>query len=288
MMGLPTPLAVVAHDAGAANLIIAWFQAEPQPLHGVRPVMEGPAARLWAQAFPDGPTPLGLEAALDGAEALLSGTGWASDLEHRARAEAQRRGLPSVAVIDHWVNYRMRFQRGGEEILPDRVWVTDAYAVAEAARALPELEAELKPNLYLQAQAAAAGPPPERGDVLFVLEPARDDWGRHQPGEFQALDWFWRHKERLAPSGAPLRLRPHPSDPPRKYDAWLAAHPGAALDTSSDMAEALKGASTVVGLQSAALVIALAAGRRAITALPPWAPPCPLPHAEIERLGPPT
>lgn len=285
MTDLPRPVAVVAHDAGAANLILAWLAASAFPPDEVRPVMAGPAAALWAARFPEGPAPVTLEAALDEANALLSGSGWASDLEHEARRLARARGIPSVAVIDHWVNYRMRFQRHGEEILPDRLWVTDDYALAEAARTVAEVPAELKPNLYLQEQVKAAGPVPIDGDVLFVLEPARSDWGRHEAGEFQALDWFWRRRARAAPATTPVRLRPHPSDPPGKYDDWIAAHPGVRLDTSADLAAALRGAAIVVGLQSAALVIALASGRKAVTALPPWAPPCALPHTAISVLA---
>lgn len=285
VLGLQTPLAVVAHDAGAANIILAWLLAERKPLLGVLPVMDGPAARLWVEAFPDAPGSMPLNDALSVARTVLSGTGWASDLEHRARAEARRLGLPSVAVIDHWVNYRMRFERSGELILPDRIWVTDEHALAEARRALPEVEAELRPNLYLQNQANAAGPTPTDGDILFVLEPARSDWDRGEPGEFQALDWFWANRQCVESMDVPVRLRPHPSDPPGKYDAWIAMHPGSCLDRSGDMAEALSSAAVVVGLQSAALVVALAAGRRAVTALPPWAPPCGLPHPGITRLA---
>lgn len=285
VLGLPSPLAVVAHDAGAANIILAWLQAERIPPTGVLPVMDGPAARLWDEAFPDAPGPVPLDDAIAAARTVLSGTGWASDLEHLARGQARRLGLPSIAVIDHWVNYRMRFERSGELILPDRVWVTDHHALAEASRALPEINVELRPNLYLQNQAHAAGPTPKGGDILFVLEPARSDWGRGEPGEFQALDWFWAHRQHVASTGTSVRLRPHPSDPPGKYEAWINTHPGSSLDRSDDMAGALSTAAVVVGLQSAALVIALAAGRRAVTALPPWAPPCGLPHPGITRLS---
>ncbi len=286
MMDLPSPLAVVAHDAGAANLIIAWLAAAPEGIGDILPVMSGPAAALWDARFPEGPHPVPLPEALADAAGLLSGTGWSSDLEHEARRLAAKRGIASTAVLDHWVNYRPRFERNGQVVFPDRVWVTDEYALREAALVIPEVRAELRSNLYLQAQVHAAGPLPANGDVLLILEPARSDWGQDRPGEFQTLDWFWRHRDQAAPRDVPIRLRPHPSDPAGKYDAWIAAHPGVFLDASADMAQALRPAGVVVGLQSAALVIALMAGRQAITALPPWAPPCPLPHQGLRRLAP--
>ena len=52
-----------------------------------------------------------LEEALDGAQVLISGTGWESDLEFVARRLARQRGIPSVAVLDHWLN-RERSARG--------------------------------------------------------------------------------------------------------------------------------------------------------------------------------
>lgn len=283
MIDLPRPLAVVAHDAGAANIILAWLPREP--LVDVRAVMEGPAAALWAARFGTAPLAVSIEHALDGAATLLTGTGWASDLEHRARLAAKARGIASVAVIDHWVNYRARFSRDGVEILPDRLWVTDDEAVAEARRTLSELPVEAKPNFYLDEQAAAAGPVPVVGDILFVAEPARSDWGRGIPGEFQALDALIEWRACLdASAQRPIRLRPHPSDPAGKYDAWLAEQHAASLDTAPDIGTALREAAVVAGMNSFALVVALAAGRRAISVLPPWAPPCVLPHRAIERL----
>ncbi len=49
MIDLPGPLAVVCHDAGAANLILAWLAAEPRS--DIRPVMKGPAQGLWKERF---------------------------------------------------------------------------------------------------------------------------------------------------------------------------------------------------------------------------------------------
>lgn len=284
MIGLPTPLTLVCHDAGATNLILPWIVADRPEL--LLPVMAGPAAALWRQRFGTTAT-LALDQAIEGAATVLTGTGWASDLEHRARKLAKERRIRSVAVIDHWVNYRERFVRNGEEVLPDELWVTDEYAFELARSEYPGLPAELKPNLYLDEQLAKAPPLSDTDqDILFVAEPIRADWARDTPGEFQALDYFQGHRDAagIAPR-ARLRIRPHPSDPPGKYDAWANAHANVAIDRSSDLASALAGARWVVGCESYALVIALHAGRATYSALPPWAPACRLPHKEILRLA---
>lgn len=287
MIDMPRPLAVVCHDAGAANLILAWLAAEQRA--DVRPVMAGPAERLWRKRF--GEVPLWeLEAALEGAAALLSGTGWASDLEHRARAIARQAGIRSTAVLDHWVNYPERFVRADETLWPDEFWVVDEDALTLALERFPGAEVRLKPNAYLDEQLARIRPleagAAER--VLYVLEPARSDWGRSIPGEFQALDYWLEHFDKLGlPRSMPIRLRPHPSELPGKYDEWIDRQTGfeLELDDSSDLAEAVGRSSVVAGCQSYAMVVALAAGRKVVCSLPPWAPRCALPQSGIIHLS---
>ncbi|MDJ0641201.1 MAG: hypothetical protein QNJ15_00150 [Erythrobacter sp.] len=280
---LPRPLAVAVHDAGAANMIAAWVEAaSASPEHVIA---AGPGATIWRARFGNAAGISDKPDKVQGLATLISGTGWASNLEHRARISAAEAGIRSVAVIDHWVNYAMRFQREGLVQLPNTIWVGDEDAAAIARSEFPGITIEQHSNLYLAEQAREAGQVPADGDVLFLLEPARSDWGKGQPGEFQALDYLAGRRDVAGiPADTPVRIRPHPSDPAGKYDAWIAAHPGTALDTSPDMGSALARARWVVGMNSAGLVIALEAGRTVISALPPHAPPCVLPHAAIARL----
>ena len=272
------------HDAGAANMIAAWAAAASAPPDMV--IAAGPALAIWRTRFGEGVAVSDDPQAIKGMACVLSGTGWASDLEHRARLAAAQQGVQSVAVIDHWVNYSMRFEREGERQLPDRIWVGDADAATIARAEFPNTPVEAHPNLYLAEQARDAGPLPGTGDALFLLEPARSEWGKDMLGEFQALDYFVERREAAGvPDGTRLRVRPHPSDPPGKFDVWIAAHSNTMLDTAPDMARALAPARWVAGMNSAGLVIALEAGRSAISALPPHAPPCVLPHADILRLN---
>ncbi|MDJ0978402.1 MAG: hypothetical protein QNI87_07685 [Erythrobacter sp.] len=281
---LPRPLAVAVHDAGAANMIAAWAAAAETPPERV--IAKGPALSIWQQRFGEDTDPASDPAALDDMACLISGTGWASDLEHRARIAAARANVRSIAVLDHWVNYAARFRRDGHDQLPDAIWVGDDEARRIAEATFPALPVKTHPNLYPAEQARGAGPKPKDGDILFLLEPARSDWGRGAPGEFQALDFLLARREAAGiPLDAPVRLRPHPSDPPGKYADWIAAHEGARLDTSPDMASALREARWVAGLNSMGLVIALAAGRRVISALPAHAPACVLPQTDILRLA---
>lgn len=286
------PIAVACHDAGGANLILPWLDDCP----AVRAVMTGPARIAWERRFGDRPLAAGLDAALAGSALLVSGTGWASDLEHRARQLAREAGVRSVAVLDHWVNYPQRFERAGTRCLPDELWVTDDHAAALARAVLPGLPVHQWDNRYLAEQCARIGPAPGDGSVLYVLAPTARAGAAmgESPGvdEWEALEWFLAHRH-LAGIGAaqPIRLRPHPSDPPGRYQPWLAAHADlpVSLDERSGLDEAISRCDWVAGCESMAMVVGLAAGRRVIGTLPPWAPACRLPHPGLihlrERLG---
>lgn len=277
---LPRPLAIVAHDAGAANMIASWCAGASAPPDYL--CAKGPAAAIFAR-IGGSETRTTMEQAVENAASVITGTGWASNLEHAARSLAARQRTPTIAVIDHWVNYESRFSRSGEIAFPDKIVVGDTIALGIAQTLFPQIPVEHWPNTYLATQVAACGPVPDEGDTLFVAEPARSDWGRREQGEFQALDWFVRNAGATAVMG---RLRPHPSDPAGKYDAWLAGHAGWSLDSSPDLATAMRPARHVAGLNSMAMVVALEAGRQVTCAIPPWGPECLLPQEGIARLAP--
>jgi hypothetical protein len=283
------PLLVACHDAGGANLIFSWLRAWLQngSLNSdmLKLALSGPALVLWptgenyrVELLSD------IETGIHHARCLMSGTGWQSSWEHRARILAKENSVTSIAVLDHWVNYPQRFERGGERCLPDSFLVGDPYAQRLAESSFPGIPVQVFPNLYLQSQLSQIAPLQQgQGDVLYLLEPARNQWGRDEPGEFQALDFFFLHWNATGMAQTSIRLRPHPSDPVGKYDAWIARHVGAGvrLDEAETLAEAISRAAVVVGLETNAMVIALAAGRKVISSLPPWGGSCSLPQEGI-------
>jgi hypothetical protein len=287
-LDLEPPIAVICHDAGATNHILSWLKVDGR-LGAVRAVMRGPAECLWQHAFPEVPLCYSIEMALEGARSVISGTGWASNIEHDARRMAKERGIPSVAILDHWVNYAERFIREGKLVWPDEFWVVDDHAMAIAEKTFPGTRIRLVPNLYLASQVQSVKPAPIfKPELLYLLEPMRSDWGRGEDGEFQALDYFVTKLPLLnLPLGIAIRLRSHPSEPSGKYDAWIAMNPALHIltDESTQMSDALSRARWVAGCESFALVIALAAGRQVFCTLPPWAPACRLPHDGLIHLN---
>lgn len=289
---LSRPAAVVAHDAGSANHIAEWIGSIF--LGGFYADFDGPARAIFAERCP-WLAPKNFEAFLPQCKTLISGTGWASSLEHEARKFAKTVGCRSIAVIDHWTDYRQRFSRQGVEVLPDEIWVADDDAARLAHAAFPGMPVLQLQNVYLE---RLAGEVREKSlliasarsdNVLYVLEPIRDDWGKLvQPGEFMALDFFVKNLAALGVADtAKICLRPHPSDPLGKYDRWIETQAtlSVSLDNSQSLADALAWADVVVGCQTYAMVVALAAGKRVVCSIPPGMPNCVLPHNEINHLA---
>ena len=282
MLALCSPIAVVVHDAGAANIIFSWMN---KTSHTFQVYAEGPAASLWRNYFPEAYLRNSLSDALDGAVTLVSGTGWASSLEHNARLSAKQMGIYSIAVIDHWVNYQPRFVRNGVVCLPDEIWVTDDFAYKIALETFRDSTVTLIENYYLINQLLSISPPPEGNVVLYFLEPIRGLWGGAMPGEFQALEYALNNISSYSPAGLErFLLRPHPSEDKNKYNIFLEKYDFIKIDISANIAEAISQSNIVVGVESFALTVALAAGRPTFSSIPPSAPAIRLPHTGIIQI----
>ena len=296
---LPIPIVVVCHDAGAANIIYSWIesclQASPGFANSIRIYSQGPANYLLDNFDINHVERCSsLDDAMRNAKTLLAGTGWASSLELQALDRAKKMGFRAISVIDHWINYSERFCIDELQIIPDEIWVTDNYAKAIAEKTFPGIEVKQKPNLYIARTVdrikALSNPDSSKLKVLYVLEPFRKAWVKgRENGEFDALEYFFLHMEKLFRSPvAEVRLRPHPSDSPGKYNRWLEDSSQTfeiSLDVRPELEQSIAWADVVVGCQTMAMVVSVESGKRVICSMPPWAPSCALPHVGIEKMA---
>lgn len=284
---LNEPLGVVCNDAGGANQIFSMIRR-----WGGVPAfiaVEGPAKTIWMRDFSDiKPNSESNLLWVNKVSTLITGTGWASYFEHKARLEAKRLGVHSIAVLDHWVNYPERFIRGGEMVLPDELWVVDSYAAELARQSFLNIPVNIKTDCYAEHEVASVAPILDStpNELLYLLEPARSDWGREEPGEFQALRYFLQCVPQLGlPKGVVINLRPHPSDNSEKYNNFLCDNSDYSIRLAcGTLAESLSQCRWVAGCQTYAMTLALRAGRAVYGTLPPWGPICALPHKGIVHL----
>src|SRR5258708_33490214 len=110
-------IAVVSHDAGGAEVLSSYVRRN---VVSAVFALAGPARSVFTRKL-GAVDIVDVEAAVAAASWVLCGTSWQSDIELQAIVVARASGQRGLSFIDHWVNYRERFQRAGRERLPDEV-----------------------------------------------------------------------------------------------------------------------------------------------------------------------
>ncbi len=238
-----------------------------------------------------------LEEAMSACDWCLCGTGWQSDLEWRAIAQAQHAQKRVVAFLDHWVNYRQRFERNGIQHLPDELWLGDVDAERLARECFPGIPIQLVANPYfieLKQQITglemSKGSVSEGGKKVLLVCDNISDHARQRYGderywgytEFDAIEYFLENINVLGDPVESVVIRPHPSDASGKYDRILDKYAGIVqLSDGKPLIEEIVGSDVVVGCESMALVIGLLAQKKVVSCIPPGGPVCRLPQIDI-------
>jgi len=279
------PFGVASHDAGGANQLAAMFRHFKWKAQRV--FLSGPAEEILSSQCDkfEKYTP---STQINELTSIVTSTSWDSDDEFLLRRLARDSGVYTIALLDHWVNYRERFEREGHSVPPDEIWVVDRYAHKIAKEVFNEVPIVLIGDYYSEEILGRISPIGEDtpNNLLYLLEPIRSDWGRTEPGEFQSLRFFNESIHKLGlPKDTQIRLKPHPSEDPNKYLGFVGTANGFPVSLTRETLErALSSARWVAGCQTFALTLALRAGREVFGTLPPWAPSCALPHLGIIHL----
>jgi hypothetical protein len=262
--------------------VAAWVRRG----HSAALWLAGPAVRVFARRLPYA-TALVQAPDVAAYDLVVCGSSGAADHERRIVRAARAAGVRSAVWLDHWVNYALRF-----DLLPDELWVCDEHAARIARETVPGPAIHVKGNPYLEdvvAEIRALGCPRGAGErVLYATEPTSElalvatgdplGWGYE---ERAALRRYLEHLAAAWP--AELRVRPHPSESAGKYAA-LVEEFDLQVSPGTTLAEDIAWADTVAGCDTMAMVVALAAGRRVVSVIPPGGRELSLPFAEIERL----
>jgi hypothetical protein len=273
------PVAVVSHDAGGAEILSSYVRR--QGLDACF-ALAGPALAIFERKL--GPiVNLAPSEAISRARMLLCGTSSPASLEREAIALARHAGKPSVAILDHWINYRERFISGAATVIPDEIWTVDGDAFALARECFPEVVVRQVENPYradcMEELAALERHPHAAAErartLLYVTEPTSvhaarifGDAGYWGYTELTALDYFLASIRRVAPGVERVVVRPHPSEEADKY-ATVSAPVEVVVRKDRALIEELAGVDRVAGCNSMAMVVASWAGRGVICAIPP-------------------
>ncbi len=288
-------VAIISHDAGGAEILSSWLNHYD---YSASVVVEGPAKKIFKEKCPNAEY-LNLDEALIKCNWVLSGTGWESNFERKAISNAKNLGIKTVVFLDHWVNYIERFDENGSMILPDQIWVGDKEAERIAKNLFHTVPITLKSNPYFDDLRKKINEferstfEKNEDNFLFVCEPIADHafkkyrnkrhWGYT---EHEALLFFIKNISRLSNNIKSIIIRPHPSENINKYN-WINSHSDLPIKFGGkkSLLDEILESNIVVGCESMAMVVAILAKKRVISAIPPGGRTCQLPHLNIEKLN---
>jgi len=288
-------IAVISHDAGGAEILSSYVRKKRLDCIFV---LDGPARKIFESKLGQIQN-LSLEEAVGRSESILCGTGWQSTLEFDAIKLAKTWGKHSIAFLDHWINYKERFIRSGEIILPDEIWVGDSKAQIIARKIFSNLPVKLVGNPYLQDIRKELSLIKKKKkyiqksiSILYVCEPIRDHallqyCDAHHMGyvEEEALRYFMSNISALRKKIERVVIRPHPSELKSKYN-WIKHEFKLPIEMGGGrtLLEEISDSDFVIGCQSMAMIVGLLAKKKVINCIPPGGRKCSLPHSRIMSL----
>lgn len=288
-----TPALVALAQRGALGSVVAvpsaWSVLERAGI-AFSPYAVGDFAAAVAPCFDGEPPSL-----------VLTTTSWGDDRIEPAVIDAARdRGIPSVAVVDFWSNYRRRFETAAGLSLPSWIAVPDDSALAGAiAEGLPESRLVVTGNPHYEtlvqryhrfdreerlAFRERVGVPRQATVALFASQPIRALYGRSLGyDEAEVLVLVRDAMEQVAGwLGHPviLAVRAHPREAQTTFPGSTSKVALRSAVGDDGLAWALA-SDLVIGMTSALLLQAALLGARVVSVQPNLAGADPLPSNQL-------
>ncbi len=246
---------VVANDAGGAEQISELVSHINGKIYAL---LTGPAERIFAAKNVRCSRINGLHN-LPKVDVALLGTGWMSDLESSATKYFRSTGVLSVALLDHWVNFRSRFDES-EEALPNFIAVTNNHAYEVAIQEFSTTPILKFPDFQLERYRRELENHKIGSNLLVILEPFgfRNGNQEHELSKKLVQDLI-THVISLddMTNGGNVMLRLHPSQIGDKSSiAWLKQEfPNINISDKIEVLDDFKQARAIYGFGSYALYL---------------------------------
>jgi|MDSW01.2.fsa_nt_gb hypothetical protein len=259
-----TTVGIASYDAGGANLLnslVDNFLDIKFYLY-----VDGPASKIFNNQNiirVDSKYDL-----LDNVDLLILGTG-GTDFEKNLLSDARENEIFTISILDHFVNYKKRFEKQNKFIFPNLCFVSDSYSYEIALKELhPYKDIHICRNYYLESLKTLFKDKINKKSktVLYVLENLNEEWDS-KPAWKTAFQNFYNNLFLKNNNLDKIIVRPHPKDDLSVYDD-LHNFDNLSFDTNISGIKSLKEVSTVVGIESYFLHLASQCGFNVYTSIP--------------------
>ncbi len=287
-MKLTKKIIIAAHDAGGMDSLIPVIgKLFQDSSYEVTCLVHGPAKKLLDQRqyrYADADTLSDAELEMlvvDVApDVILTGTSSGLTIEKKLLKIAQAKKIPTVAIIDFWINYNLQFSfaaKGKAKAvdLPDLILVMDDLAKREMiAEGFPEEKIVITGNPHFESFKIFPPPPVENQNIVFIDQGFSGLYheGFHENMGFDEIEVMRDLIRALSEMGfaGKVIVKFHPATQNRaKYDALVKPTSiKIELDSKDTLEKSLAESRLVVGMTSMALFEAALGGKIVISYQP--------------------
>jgi hypothetical protein len=139
-------VSIVSHDAGGAYLALNYLKYKNI---NFKAYVKGPALKIFRQTIEKSQFAKPNE--IIKSDIIITTTG-ATNFEKQILIKSLKKGIYTISIIDHWVNYISRFTYKDKIYLPNEIWVVDIYALKMAKELFKNYKViiKLKRNYYFK------------------------------------------------------------------------------------------------------------------------------------------
>ena len=286
---------VVANDTGGAELVSLFVKSMKLDC---KFLLDGPAKLVFQSNLKITELPILDNIPID-YDYLLSGLSWSSKLELRCIKHANYLRKKSFVFLDHWNFSNHDFMLEGTMVLPTALVTADEFAYNRAVELFPNTAVILLENQYLEYISLRIKylntTIEAKRQILFLSEPMDNHIAkliesnqvveRNTYTEIEGFKYFIANIKNITLDIEKVVIRPHPSQQGQKFtEQYLCQMDNIFLSENEELLIDILESEIVVGFQTMAMVVALHAGRRVISAIPPNCGNCILPYPGIEML----
>jgi len=220
----------------------------------------------------------------------LLGSGTASRFELNHLKFFKQKKLKTIVFLDHWSQYKQRFNYNKNYIYPDQIWVSDQHAYNKAKKIF-KVPIKRKKNFLLAViNKKYKSFKKEKKYNLFISQPLKEDSKTFNPklnyDQFKAFKYLYQKKKKLLEK-VELKIKLHPSEKKYYWEKFIKKNFKDArinLIKRGTLEKIFAKTISVFGCASMAMYISSELGIKTFCCIPPGGKKSSLPSKKIKNI----